>query len=332
MTKTIAFRKLLAGDTGGRTLLYPILMHFAARFDHHTYGEFASDYRVLVESNIRCLEFFDSDMVSLISDPYRETAAFGGKVEFIPEGVPRCLDRPIKSVADIQNLELPDVLSRDRTLDRIQGARYYQSVLTGTVPVMGWVEGPLAEACDLAGVTDMLLMLLADPESATLLLDKCLKTAMDFAREQVAAGCDLIGVGDAICSQIDLSTYDEFVFSRHRQLVEYIHSLGVPVKFHICGNTTHLWPSLSQLGLDIFDLDYMVDPEEAYRQFGPDVIRCGNLNPVDIQNLSPREVEHLCRTLLERERGRKFMLSGGCEITVDTPWDNLKAMRRACEP
>ena len=41
-----------------RTLFHPILMHFAARFSKKTYGEFASDYRVLVETNMKCHEYF----------------------------------------------------------------------------------------------------------------------------------------------------------------------------------------------------------------------------------------------------------------------------------
>lgn len=64
----------------GETLFYPILMHFAARFNGNTYGEFASDYKALVESNIKCMHHFDMDMVSLISDPYREIAAFGAQL------------------------------------------------------------------------------------------------------------------------------------------------------------------------------------------------------------------------------------------------------------
>jgi uroporphyrinogen-III decarboxylase len=74
----------------------------------------------------------------------------------------------------------------------------------------------------------------------------------------------------------------------------------------------------------------MSDPEEAFRQFGPDVIRCGNINPVEIQDLTADEVYVKCRELVNREKGRKFMLSGGCEITVNTPEENLLAMRRAC--
>jgi len=307
-------------------------MHFAARFSGKTYGEFASDYRVLVESNIRCLEYFDFDMVSLISDPYRETSAFGAPVEFVAEGVPRCLDKVIKSPEDIRHLKNPDVHASPRTLDRINGARYYRQLLGDSVPLMGWVEGPLAEACNLAGVTEMLILMMTDPDSAHLLLDTCLQTAKDFARAQMDAGCDLIGVGDAICSQIDPETYRTFVFNRHRELTDFIHSHAAAVKFHICGDTTHLWPFLSKLNLDIFDLDYMTGMEAAHQAFGPDVIRCGNINPVLIQDLAPEEITRLCSDLVKQETGRKFILSGGCEITVNTPPANLLAMKKAFKP
>lgn len=145
----------------------PILMHFAARLNGNTYGEFASDYRVLVNSNIKAMEDFDLDWVELISDPYRETSAFGAKIEYVPEGVPKCLGIIVKTIDDVKMLKVPDVYKEPRTLDRIKGAELYQKMLKGTVPVFGWIEGPLAEACDLAGISDMLTMLMTDPDFAT---------------------------------------------------------------------------------------------------------------------------------------------------------------------
>jgi uroporphyrinogen decarboxylase len=100
---------------------------------------------------------------------------------------------------------------------------------------------------------------------------------------------------------------------------------------HICGDTTHLWPSLATLGVDVFDLDYMCSMEEAFQIFGPGVIRCGNINPVSIQDLPPGEIFQRCTGLIEAEKGRKFMLSGGCEITFNTPPQNLLSMRKSCK-
>ena len=276
-----------------------------------------------------CLEHFDLDMVSLISDPYRETSAFGAPIEYQAEGVPKCLKHLISSAADIDSLKNPDVYKCERTLDRINGAAYFSKRLNGEVPVMGWVEGPLAEACDLAGVGEMLVFLMTDSDASHRLLDKCLVTAMDFAKAQIEAGCDLIGIGDAICSQVDADTYNTFVFERHKQLVEFIHSRGAYVKLHICGDTTHLWPSLAKLGIDWFDPDHLTDITEAHRILGPSVTLSGNLNPVDIQNRNAEEILVSAKKLAETEKGKRFIMSAGCEITVDTPHANLMALRKA---
>ena len=329
MSKREQFIALMKGVTPGKTLFYPIIMHFAARYNSKSYGEFASDYRILVESNIKCLEDFDLDLISLISDPYRETAAFGAKIEFIPEGVPKCLNKIISSLKDIENLRNPDVYTCERTLDRIKAVEYYKKLLKDEVPVMGWVEGPLAEACDLAGVSEMLILLMTEPDLSVVLLDKCLITAKEFAKAQIEAGCDLIGIGDAICSQIDVDTYGTYVFNRHKELVNFIHSLGAFVKLHICGDTTHLWPLLSKLKVDIFDPDFMTSMENAHNIFGQEVTLSGNINPVELQDLTPDETLVKTRNLINENTGRKFILSAGCEITVNTPPANILAMREA---
>lgn len=330
MTKKEKFDRLINGkDLETEKLFRPILMHFAARFNQKTYGEFASDYRVLVESNIRAMEYFDADLVGLISDPYRETSAFGAKVTFPDEAVPKCEEVIIKNIDDVKRLKNPDPYQAERTRDRIEGAKYFTELLKGEVPVIGWVEGPLAEACDLAGVGEMLMQMMIDPEFSNILMDKCVVTAKEFARLQILEGCEIIGMGDAICSQIDLATYDTFVKNRQMEIISYIHECGGKVKLHICGDITHLLPSLKDLGMDILDLDWQVDMDQAFDILGPDVIRCGNIDPVLIQNSSSEQVESMTEEIIKNEKGKKHIISAGCEITVNTPVENLMAIRKS---
>lgn len=312
-----------------KTLFRPILMHFAARYHGHTYGEFASDHKVLVDCNLKCLDDFDMDMVGLISDPYRETAAFGAPIEFIPEGVPKCLKTIISTYDDVKNLKNPDVYQADRTRDRIQGAALYQKILKGNVPVIGWIEGPLAEACDLVGVSQMYLQLMMDPDFSHLLMDKCMTTARDFAKAQIESGCDLIGIGDAVCSQIDAQTYETYVLPRHQEIVQFIQGQGAKVKFHICGNITHLLPAIKLVKPDILDLDWQVDIDYARQVMGPDSVLCGNINPIEVQDKNRDEVYETAYQLIQKYKGQPYILSAGCEITVNTPPDNLKALREA---
>lgn len=330
MNKQQHFQALLRGEISRERVFFrPILMHFAARFNNTTYGKFASDYKTLVESNIRAMEFFDTDMVSLISDPYRETSAFGAPIKYIDEGVPRCLELIVNSIDDVRNLPRPDVTRCERTMDRIKGAGYFQELLKGTVPVSGWIEGPLAEACDLAGVNEMLVNLMTDPDFSNLLMDKCMLTAKDFAKAQIEAGCDVMGIGDAICSQIDRDSYDLYVKQRHIELISFIHDCGASVKLHICGDTTHLLESLKDLKADIIDLDWQVDIDLARNILGDEVVLGGNINPVLVQDKTVDEVYNLSKMLIDKYKEEKFLLAAGCEITVLTPHQNLMAMRRA---
>ena len=329
MTRHQLFEKLRQGEKIPRTLFTPILMHFAARYTGRTYGEFASDYRVLADANLRILEDFDVDMLWLISDPYRETAAFGAQIEYQAEGVPKCLDLVIRDLDDIDKLRLPDVYSSQRTLDRIRGAEALAGATQGTIPIIGWIEGPLAEACDLAGVSEMLMMLMMEPDASNMLMDKCLEMAKVFAKAQIDAGCGIIGMGDAVCSQIDAFTYDTYVMERHKEIISFIHQAGGLVKLHICGNITHLLPSLREINADIVDLDWQVDIDHAFDVLGDGPVLCGNINPVSIQNITSSELYDLSKDLVEKHRNRKFILSGGCEISVNTPHENLHAMRKA---
>ncbi len=330
MTPKERLHRLVRGATIEGMLFHPILMHFAVRFAGRSYREFLTDHRVLVESNIRCMERFGHDAVSVISDPYRETSAFGARIEFPEDSVPLCTDRLVATIDDVRALAAPDVYAAERTRDRIEGVRYYRDLLGDTFPVIGWIEGPLAEACDLAGVNEVLLRLALDPDFVCLLMDRCMSTAKAFARAQIEAGCDVMGVGDAICSQISPAMYESLVLPLHQELFGYIHSLGALVKLHICGNITHLLGHIAHSGADIVDLDWMVDPAVAHDTLGPGITLSGNLDPVSvIRDLDADEVYARASALVEQARSWRFILSGGCEITVDTPHENLDAMRRA---
>ena len=304
----------------------PILMQFAAEFIGKNYGDFASDYRVLVEANMVCMEEFQTDMLGVISDPYRETSAFGARVKYVADGVPHCLDTVIKTYDDVRNLKRPDVKNADRTLDRIRAAELFASKTNGEVPIIGWVEGPLAEACDLTGMENMFIQLMTDQDFTNMLLDKCLQTGKDFAKAQIEAGCDIIGVGDAVCSQIDVHTYEQFVRERHRELFSYIHDLGAKVKLHVCGDTNHLLPAYDGLKVDILDLDYQVDIDYARGILGKEIVLGGNINPIEIINMTADEVEAVSLKLINKHKNERYILSAGCEISALTPVQNLKAM------
>ena len=306
----------------------PIVMQFAAEFIGSHYGAFAAEYQTLVQANLRCAEAFGFDQVSAISDPYRETEGFGGTVTYIRDGVPRCT-APLEEVKDLALLKTPDPLVSMRMLDRVEAIRAYARECRGRYSILGWVEGPAAEAADLRGVMNFLTDTAEDPAFTELLMDRCLETGIAFARAQIQAGADTVGIGDAIASQISPEFYGAVIQPREKVLIRAIQESGALARLHICGDITHLLPGIRDLGVDILDLDHMVDPAKARAAVGPDVVLSGNIDPVGgVMQGRPDTIRAIIKATYAAA-GNPFMVNAGCEIPARTPPEHLAAL---CEP
>ena len=304
----------------------PILMQFAAEYIGSYYGAFASDYRVLVEANLRCAEEFGFDQLSAISDPYRETAAFGAPIEFPHDGVPICLKPPLEEDPDLSKLRRPDPLKEARMLDRIKAVRAFKERAGERFSIMGWVEGPAAEAADLRGVSNFFVDLLDEPAYADALMARCVETAIEFAESQVAVGADTIGIGDAVASQVSAKVYESLILPHEQRLVAALHEMRAHVRLHICGNIKHILPGIATLGLDVIDIDHMVNLAEARRMLGPKSTLAGNVDPVAcVMRGSPEAIATAVRRCYA-QAGEPFMVAAGCEIPASTPPSNLEAL------
>lgn len=326
MTPRERYFAVLQGNQPDILPRLPILMQFAAEYIGSCYGEFASDYRVLVEANLRCAEEFGIDQLNTMSDPYRETAGFGAPIEFPRNGVPICLKPPLDEDPDLMKLPRPDPLQAPRMRDRIEAIRAYRERSGDRFSIMGWVEGPAAEAADLRGVSNFFVDLLDDPAYVNELMARCVETAIDFARAQVDAGADTIGIGDAVASQVSAKVYESLILPHERRLVEALHAMKVRVRLHICGNIRHLLPGIATLGLDVIDIDHMVSLSEARRVLGPRIALAGNVDPVAcVMRGSPETIAAAIRRCFA-EAGEPFIVNAGCEIPASTPPPNLSAL------
>ena len=328
MTSRERYRRVLEGLPVDFLPRIPILMHFAAEYLGSDYGAFASDYRVLVEANVKCARDFGIDQLSCISDPYRETQGFGSKIEYLKDGVPRS-SHPLREKKDFGLLLRPDSLQSERMFDRIKAVRRYREQYGNEYSILGWIEGPAAEAADLRDVECFCVDLLDDEKYACDLMDLCVEVGIQFAEAQIQAGADTIGIGEAIASQVSPSTYESNIFPREKKLIDSIHRLGAYCRLHICGDITHLLPAISDLGVDIIDVDHMVDCSKVREIVGGGVTIAGNIDPVsDVLHGTAESIGTSFRTIYETV-GNPYMVSAGCEIPFGTPKENLMAL---CSP
>jgi len=308
--------------------LMPITMLFAATEAGVRYGEYARDHRVLVESQLQIAERFGFDYVSCISDPAREAADCGATVEYFDDQPPALVETEAlladKSV--LRRLKPPDPLGGGRMTDRVRAAALFKDKIGTEKLIEGWIEGPCAEAADLRGINTLMTDFFDDPPFVRDLFDFVIDMELRFARAQIDAGIDLMGVGDAAASLVGPQIYEEFVWPTEKRLVDGLHAMGLKVRLHICGDTRAILKGMGRLGCDIVDLDFLAPAAQGRAAMGPDQVILGNLDPVRcLRDGSPESVrEAIARC--HREAGARFIVSAGCEVVRDTPRENLRAL------
>ena len=318
----------LAGRPVDRLPLMPITMMFACVQIGARYRDYCTDYRVLVEGQMRTAEAFGFDYVNTMSDPAREAADCGAVVEYFD-------NQPVAIVEDqallsdktrLASLKIPDPFGGGRMHNSLKGLALYKERVGKDKMIEGWVEGPIAEGADLRGINTLMMDFFDDPPFVRDLFAFVIEMELRFAREQLKAGADVIGVGDAAASLVGPDIYNEFVRPYEKRQVEGIHALGGKVRLHICGNTRRILEGMGKLGCDIVDLDSMAPMSEARQKMGPKMILLGNLNPVTVlRNGDPAGVTAAIAEC-HRQAGAPFIVGAGCEVPRDTPPENLRAL------
>lgn len=324
-------RSLVLSHLDGRAVdrlpAMPITMMFAARLAGIPYREYCTDFRQLARAQVAVAERFGFDHVSAISDPAREAVDLGAPVTWFPDQPP-ALDDTRALLADpagLASLAIADPLAGGRMTDRVRAIELLRA-LAGERFVEGWVEGPCAEGANLRGISTLMTDFGDDPGFVADLFDFTTRQAIEFARAQVDAGAEIIGVGDAAASLVGPAIYREVVLPYERRLADAIHAMGARVRLHICGNTRRSVADMATVGADIVDLDSMVALAPARADAGPDQVLLGNLNPVtELLSSSPAAIAARVAAC-HRDAGSRFIVGAGCEIPAATPHENVDAM------
>lgn len=318
----------LEGEPVDRIPFMPITMMFAANQIGATYRDYATNYRVLAEGQLRTAERFDFDYVNTMSDPAREAADCGAVIEYFDDQPPAIAEDQAR-LADktsLAGLDIPDPLGGGRMHNGVRTVALLREKAGDDKLVEGWIEGPCAEAADLRGINTLMLDFYDDPEFVVDLFEFVVEMELRFARAQVDAGADAIGVGDAAASLVGPAIYEEFILPYERKLIDGLHAMGTRARLHICGDTRHLLAGMGSLGCEIVDLDSLSPLTEGRETMGAGQVLLGNINPVTVLRDSDPATVRREIGKCHKQAGARFIVGAGCEVPRDTPEENLRAM------
>jgi len=319
------FRRL-NGEAVDRIPNLCILMSFAAKYANIPFGKFCTHPESMVEANLKCHEDFGIDVVTTMSDPYSETNDFGAEIEFPYDSNPVCRKPLLKEYQDIKLLKVRNIGSSGRMLKRVEAIEIYNRQVKGSCPIIGWVEGAFAEFVDLRGINKAMTDLFDEPDFVREVMEICTEQAILFARAQIKAGADIIGVGDAVASLVGMNLYREMVLVYEKRIIDAIHEAGAKSKLHICGDITPILDCVCESGADIIDVDWMVDFKAASEKLKGKAAANGNFDPVAV--LLHGDEDAIKKSVIDciKMGNSTSIISAGCEVPSGTPHRNLLAV------
>jgi MtaA/CmuA family methyltransferase len=314
--------QVLNGSTPDKIPFFPLMMFMAADRAKMQFREYATNGPSLAEAQINLFENYRVDAVTVSSDAFRVAADLGGNMAYPENQTPYAASPLIKDEESLRSLVRPNPDAKgSRMRDRLDAVSQLARTIGERAMVFGWVEMPFAEACNLCGLANFMMLIVDEPEFAHEILEFVTKIEIDFADAQLEVGACAIGCGDAAASMISKAQFQEFALPYERRVTDAIRKSGGYSKLHICGNSSHILGDLATNGADIFNVDHMVDLQkagEAYFAQGHTVK--GNVNPVtDLLSATPEHAFNAAAACVKASRGKKFILGAGCEIPAATP-------------
>lgn len=312
----------------------PLAVHFCARIGGYNLETYSTSAEALADSVCRYYERFKPDAVWISADTWVSAQAMGAKVGAPEPGQPLGgIGGPaIRTADDIDLLPKPDVAHQGRYAMMLDALRRVVKAIGDRVYVVACFDQyPFSLAAALMGLDEIMMRALDDPPFVQALMDRCEEYAVAYARELGAAGADLLSGGDSPAGLLGPDLYHELALPHEQRVIRQIkEATHKPVSLHICGKAQPLLPLMQQSGADVIEVDQGVDIVEACRLVGPGIALWGNLDPVRLlAQGTPEDVKRAAADVLgavRRSGHRRFVLSSGCALAVETPDANLEAL------
>ncbi len=324
----------LRGEPTPRVPVGPLAVHFCARVMGSTLRDYTTNARVLAESVVRYWERFKPDAVWISADTWVSAQAMGAKVEAPAPDQPFGGVGPplVQSARDIDRIPEPNVSSQGRYPLMLEAlSRVVTRLGKDAFVVACFDQYPFSLTAALMGINQLMLKLMDDPPFVEALMHRCGEYAFDYARALGAAGAHMLSGGDSPAGLIGPELYERYALPHERRLISKLKATCVqPVSLHICGNATPLLALMKSSGADVLELDYQVDLVDACRIAGPETALWGNLDPVRLlAQGSPEDITRASAKLRDSVRGnnhRRFVLSSGCTLAMETPFRNVDSL------
>jgi uroporphyrinogen decarboxylase len=277
------------------------LPEYRAVREQHSFWEVAHTPELCAEVTLQPVRRHGVDAAVMFADIMTPVLGMGLDVDLV-EGVGPVVEHPVRTLADVEALHIPDPDAAFSPL--LEAIRIVRGELTAAQAVVGFCGGPftvagyLVEGKPSREFATVKSLMYREPGVWSALMAKLADCFSAYVAAQVRAGADVVQVFDSWVGALSPSDYEEFVAPWSAQILA---AAGAPT-IHFGTGASTLLPAMTRAGGDVIGLDWRIALDDGWAVVGERAVQ-GNLDPAAL--LGPWErVESAARDVLRRAAGR----------------------------
>ncbi len=278
------------------------LPEYRAIREKHSFWEVAQTPELCAEVTLQPVRRHGVDAAVMFADIMTPVLGMGLHVDLV-EGVGPVIAEPVRTLADVERLRVPD--PDEAFVSLLDAIRIVRGELAPERAVVGFAGGPftvagyLVEGKPSREFATVKALMYGEPDVWHALMEKLADCFAGYVAAQARAGADVVQLFDSWVGALSPADYEEFVAPWSARILA---AVDVPT-IHFGTGASTLLPAMARAGGDVIGLDWRIPLDDGWALAGENRAVQGNLDPAVL--LGPWErVEAAARDVLERANGR----------------------------
>jgi MtaA/CmuA family methyltransferase len=279
----------------------------------------------IVNGISKAIELYNPDGIPVAFDLQIEAEALGCKLHWADDNPPSVISHPLKEGLKIDDMKIP--CGCKGRIPVVMDAAAKLRVLYPDIALYGLITGPFTLALHLMG-TDIFMKMFEEPEEVHKVMAFCTSMAKLMSGKYMDAGCDVIAMVDPMVSQIDPLSFETFVSPYATELFDFIRDQRGLSSFFVCGNAQQNIEAMCLCKPDNISID-----ENIPLAFVRDIALANNVSfggnmklTVSLLMGSREDSQRDALECMDTGGKKGFVLSPGCDLSMETPIENLVAV------
>ena len=314
-----------------KRIAIPVMTHPGIELGNYKVREAVTNGEIHAEAIRKLNETYPAAASTAIMDLTVEAEAFGAEIVLPENEVPSVTGRLVRDMASVRALQIPG-LDSARVPQYLKANQLTAEAITDK-PVFAGCIGPFSLAGRLFDLSEMMMALYLEPETVSLLLEKCTDFMVNYCQAIKETGANGVIIAEPAAGLVSNEDCEQYSTVFVRKIVEAVQDDYFLVVLHNCGNTGHCTDAMIKSGAKGLHFGNKTNMKDLLANCPKDVLVMGNLDPVGLFKQSTEEevFDATTKLLAETSGYHNFILSTGCDIPPHIPERNIRAFYKALD-